>query len=123
VELLEEVIVSALAGFNIAAHTRNRHVGVWLNPSEKIASIGVKIDRRITSHGFSLNVDLSRAVNRYIVTCGMPEVKMVSMSRVLEACPPMHTVKRAVADSFSEAFSVNLEEIRASEWLIRYESR
>jgi lipoyl(octanoyl) transferase len=53
---LEEVLIRAIAEFGIAGTRVSGLTGVWVG-DEKIAAIGVRIARWITSHGFALNVD------------------------------------------------------------------
>jgi lipoate-protein ligase B len=82
VRALEAVLIETLASFGIDASRAPGRPGVWLG-REKIASIGVHVSRGITSHGFALNVDPDLAFFSHIVPCGLPDVTMTSMARVL----------------------------------------
>jgi lipoate-protein ligase B len=52
---LEESLIEVLAQFEITAGRMPQYTGVWIG-DEKIAAIGVKLARGITTHGFALNV-------------------------------------------------------------------
>ena len=108
VQGLEETIINTLADFNVKGFTQPKKVGVWTSPTDKIASIGVRIQRRITSHGFSLNVDLQMDPCELIVSCGMRDARMVSLSRLVLQPVAMDAVRKAVARSFADVFGVNL---------------
>ena len=63
VAALEALIIDALAALGVEAHARSGRVGVWVRRQEagrerhdKIAAIGVRLRRWVSSHGFSLNV-------------------------------------------------------------------
>ena len=63
---LERAIVQTLAAFGLEATTIEGLTGVWLPPAgargpRKIASIGVRVSRWVTTHGYALNVDLDPA--------------------------------------------------------------
>jgi lipoyl(octanoyl) transferase len=82
---------------------------VWTGPGEKIGSLGVKVTRRITFHGFSLNVNLLGDPEDVIVSCAMPEVRMVSLSEALHRPVEMASVKERTAQSFASVFGLTLE--------------
>ena len=52
---LEEVLIRVAADYGISAKRVEGLTGVWVG-EEKLAAIGVRISRWITSHGFALNV-------------------------------------------------------------------
>lgn len=67
----------------LSACTPNLPVGTFINPTTKIGSIGVQVRRRVTSHGFALNVeDQVEPWFRKIVACGLADVQMVSVQGV-----------------------------------------
>jgi lipoyl(octanoyl) transferase len=74
---LEDWIIAALADLGVSAHTRPGMIGVWVRgeggEEEKIAALGVRLRRWVSSHGISLNVapDLSHYVG--IVPCGLSD--------------------------------------------------
>jgi lipoyl(octanoyl) transferase len=80
VATLEEWIIRALTHFNIRGERRGDRVGVWVHRpdkgqgfEDKIAAIGVRVQRWVTLHGFALNVapDLSHFAG--IVPCGVAD--------------------------------------------------
>jgi lipoate-protein ligase B len=109
VHRLEETLIRTLAVFQVAGSRRSGRPGVWTGPQEKIASIGVKIRRRVTCHGFSLNVDLPADPGELIICCGVPEARMVDLNRLTSAPVTIESVKAALARSFQEVFRVTLE--------------
>ena len=54
--------------------------GVWVG-ERKIASIGVHVSRRVTTHGFAVNVDNDLEPFEWIVPCGLDGVTMTSVAR------------------------------------------
>jgi len=86
VRALERVIVAALARVGVDAHARPQdgadYTGVWCG-ERKIASIGVHVQRGVTTHGFAVNVSNDLEPFEWIVACGLPGVSMTSLERVL----------------------------------------
>jgi lipoate-protein ligase B len=80
VERVEAALVAALAELGVEAGLRPGHVGVWCE-ERKIVSIGIAVKRRVTFHGFALNVSVDLDWFRLINPCGMPGVVMTSVSR------------------------------------------
>ncbi len=109
VQGLEETIMKILEAFDVRGFCRFGKVGVWTSPVDKIASIGVHIQRRITSHGFSLNVDLKMNPSELIVSCGMPDARMVSLNQLARCPVSVESVRKAVASCFADVFGVHFE--------------
>jgi lipoyl(octanoyl) transferase 2 len=64
----------------ITPAAESEHTGVFLSEHEKVASIGVQVRHRLTSHGFAINVTREpRAWFDQIVACGLEDVKAVSI--------------------------------------------
>ena len=100
---LEEALIVALREFGIEGGRVAGRTGVWVGPEgreEKIAAIGVRISRWITSHGFALNVSTDLRHFRLIVPCGIADRGVTSIDRVLGTHVPMSDVEDAVARAF-----------------------
>lgn len=109
VRSLEETILRTLAHFGVEGFRISGKPGVWTGPREKIASIGVRISRRVTFHGFSLNVSVPVDVGELIVSCGEPDISLVSIQDLIGRPVALRAAKEAVRESFSEVFQVALE--------------
>ena len=72
---------------------------------EKIAAIGVRISRWITSHGFALNVATDLRHFRLIVPCGIADRGVTSIERVLGRSVSMQDVEDAVVRAFDRVFN------------------
>ena len=96
---LEEVVILSLNDFGLAAERRAGMTGVWVN-DEKVASIGVRISRGITTHGFALNVNTDLSYFRHIVPCGMPGAVVSSIEKLLGAHADMERVSERLVHHF-----------------------
>lgn len=87
VELLLGAVVDSLAEFGIAASiSLGRETGVWTaggGGREKIAALGVRIERWVTYHGVAINVDPDLSAYDLIVPCGLSGMTVTSMAREL----------------------------------------
>src|SRR5215470_4504492 len=86
VAALEGLIIEALAALGVEAYTRDGLVGVWVRRKDggrerqdKIAAIGVRLRRWVSSHGLSINVAPDLAHFRGIVPCGIRDDGVTSL--------------------------------------------
>ncbi|MBI5406714.1 MAG: lipoyl(octanoyl) transferase LipB [Nitrospirae bacterium] len=108
--MLEEVMMGTLKGFQIESQRLKGYTGVWVE-GEKIGSIGVRVIRGVTMHGFSLNVNNDLAPFDKIVPCNIRGVRMTSMSRILRSELIMSEVEEGVTDHFARVFDVKMERV------------
>ena len=105
---LEEVLIRAVATFDITAGRVDGLTGIWVGPpgrEAKLAAIGVRISRWVTSHGFALNVNTDLSRFGLIVPCGITDHGVTSMGHLLGGAVPMDEVANAVINAFSSVFS------------------
>jgi lipoyl(octanoyl) transferase len=100
---LEEVIIRTAAAFGIAAGRSAGLTGAWVG-DEKLAAIGVRIARWITSHGFALNVSTNLSHFGLIVPCGITDKGVTSFEKLLGRPVPMRDVEDAASDAFCAVF-------------------
>ena len=99
---LEEVLVRVAADFGIAATCIPGLTGVWAG-TDKLAAIGVRISRWITSHGFSINITTNLDDFRLIVPCGIADRGVTSFAR-LGFVAERSAVEDAIVTHFCEVF-------------------
>lgn len=100
---LEEVLIRAAADFGIETGRIAGLTGVWAG-SEKLAAIGVRISRWITSHGFALNHTTNLSHFDLIVACGIADRGVTSLDR-LGCTASRAEVEERIVYHFSEVFS------------------
>ncbi|MGH9371112.1 MAG: lipoyl(octanoyl) transferase LipB [Vicinamibacterales bacterium] len=110
---LEQVMIDAAAAFGVAAERVPGLTGAWVG-SDKLAAIGVRISRWITSHGFAFNVTTDLSHFRFIVPCGIADRGVTSLGRLLGRTVPMRQVEDQVLAAFSRAFNRELVEPSAA---------
>ncbi|MFB6719835.1 lipoyl(octanoyl) transferase LipB [Kribbella sp. NPDC056345] len=82
-------------------------VGVWTADGRKLCSIGMRIRKGVTSHGFSVNVAPDMSVFHTFTTCGLHDVTMVSLAELAAEngvpVPSDAAVRDAIAHSLGAA--------------------
>jgi len=101
---LEEVLIQVAASFGIAATRQPGLTGAWVG-DEKLAAIGVRIARWVTSHGFALNVANDLRHFDLIVPCGITGKGVTSLERLLGRAVSMDEVASATISAFEAVFS------------------
>lgn len=102
VHSVEGWIISALSEIGISAHRAPGRIGIWVGSGAeeaKIASIGIRVKRWVTLHGFSINLDPDLAHFSGIVPCGISEFGVTSIAR-LGRTISMHDLDGAIRNTF-----------------------
>ena len=112
---LEEVLIRVCADFDVAAERVPGLTGAWVNDPvhglEKIAAIGVRISRWITSHGFALNVNTDLDFFDLIVPCGIADKGVTSLARLSGDRVDERTVEDRLATHFAGVFGRDIEDV------------
>jgi len=103
---LETVLIRTAADYGIAAGRVEGLTGVWVG-NEKLAAIGVRIARWITSHGFALNVTTDLGYFDLIVPCGIPDRGVTSLARLLGHPVDAAEVQNRIIEHFCNVFDLN----------------
>jgi len=104
---LEEVLIRTAADFGLEAGRIKGYSGAWVG-DRKLAAIGVRIARWVTSHGFALNVTTDLAGFDLIVPCGITDRGVTSLSALLGRDVTMPEVEAAVVTHFAAVFERDL---------------
>jgi len=104
---LEETLIRLAAAFGVEAGRVEGLTGVWVG-REKLAAIGVRISRWITSHGFAFNVTTNLDHFDLIVPCGIADKGVTSLERLLGRRVPMDEVEAAAVDAFCDVFGASV---------------
>lgn len=99
---IEEVLIRVAADYGIAAGRVPGLTGVWVG-DEKLAAIGVRIQRWITSHGFALNHTTDLSAFGLIVPCGIADRGVTSLAALGCGASRVDVEDRIVA-RFAEVF-------------------
>ena len=100
---LEEVLIRTVAEYGITAKRVDGRRGIWVG-DDKIAAIGVRIARWVTSHGFALNVATNLEHFRFITPCGLRGTGVTSIARETGREVPLAEVREAVTRNFADVF-------------------
>jgi len=99
---LEEVLIRAVGDFGVEASRVPGLTGIWVAES-KLAAIGVRISRWITSHGFALNFATDLEYFDLIVPCGIFDRGVTSLTR-LGVAASRSEIESRIAAQFCEVF-------------------
>ena len=104
---LEQLIIEVLNHYDICGTRIDKHRGVFVE-NYKIASIGVRIKKWITMHGFSLNVNVDLSYFDNIIACGLKKYSQTSMQKILNKNIPINDVKEQILIKFNEVFGLSV---------------
>jgi lipoyl(octanoyl) transferase len=107
VRSLEEVVLRVLDRLGIVGHRRPGRPGVYV-AGRKIASVGLRCQRWVASHGTSLNVSNDLSLFDLIVSCGEPELQQTSLTALKGRSPDMSAIKSLYLEAAAEVFGWTL---------------
>ena len=100
---LEEVLLRVLEPFGLQAERIPGRPGLYVD-GRKIASLGLRCEHGVASHGSSLNVDTDLALFDLITSCGEPGLRQTSIARITGRTPCLHSLKTAYVQAFASVF-------------------
>ena len=96
---LENVVINSLKEFGIKSKPKDGLIGVWVD-DDKICSMGVRLSKWVTMHGFSLNLNPDMSYFEGIIPCGIFEYGVTSLNE-LEIEYKLENILNSLANSFS----------------------
>jgi lipoyl(octanoyl) transferase len=108
VRSLEAAIVETAAAFGVRAGRVEGLTGVWVDEQRKLAAIGVRVRRGVTTHGLAINVNTTLAWFDEMIPCGIRDKEVTSLARELGQPVPMEAVEDALAAALAHALGLRL---------------
>src|SRR6266436_3194010 len=124
VRMLEEAMIRATAEFGITAERVAGKTGIWVragSTEEKLAAIGVRISRWVTSHGFAYNVSTDLRNFDLIVPCGIADRKATSLEKLLGRSVEEKEVAPRIANHLGDLLGLEMQETSRKELLEKLE--
>jgi lipoyl(octanoyl) transferase len=109
VQRMERAMIAALGDWGVEAQVIDGLTGVWTagdpppgGEARKIGSIGIHVNRGITTHGLAINVNNDLQPFEWIVPCGIEAVRMSSLARELASEQDLDAFATDLAARFGE---------------------
>lgn len=104
VETLEDVLVDTLAHYEIKAWANRDAHGVYIG-TQKIASLGLRIRKGCSYHGFALNVNMDLRPFQQINPCGYAGLQMTQIHDHLSSPPTLNQIAVTLGQLLQHKFS------------------
>ena len=122
VRRLEQALIAVCTGLGLHTGRIAGRSGVWLaadpvtgRPERKIAAIGVRVSRGVTTHGFAFNCQPDLAAFDRIVPCGIADAGVTSLTaelgRPVTVAQVQPAVRQAVLDALDGVLPVSADEL------------
>jgi lipoyl(octanoyl) transferase len=108
VRSLEGAIIDTAGALGVAADRLEGHPGIWVDGERKLAAIGVRVKRGVTTHGLALNMNTDLRWFDEMVPCGIHGKGVTSLARELGATVPMETVEDELARQLARHLGLRL---------------
>jgi lipoyl(octanoyl) transferase len=108
VRILEDAIIATAHRFGVTGRRLDGHPGIWVDGERKVAAIGVRVKRGVTTHGLALNVDVDLGWFAEMIPCGIPDKGVTSLSRELGRPIAGDDVADVLAEELASHFGLRL---------------
>lgn len=84
---LESALIDVCAEIGVQTVRYCERSGVWVRDAagdRKIAAIGIRVAKGVTTHGFSLNINPDLSAYDQIIPCGISDASVTSLSKELQ---------------------------------------
>ncbi len=102
-----EAIIHFLERYHVKARWSDLHPGVWVD-RRKIAAVGFHLSRRISTHGFALNLATDLSYYKTIVACGLENLQTTSLAALGVQAPELRQAAEELALLVAEMFGGKL---------------
>ncbi len=117
VQTLLTAVADVLTEYGLNPIFKEGQPGIWV-AGKKIASIGIAVKQRITSHGVALNVNNDLSAFQWIIPCGHPGEVMTSMEKELGYPVNLEVIKKKFVLNFHKCFGYHINPISPHpDWL------
>lgn len=103
VRRLEEVLIRTLADLGVNGWREEGLTGVWTEGG-KVAAIGVRVSRKVTMHGFALNLEPDMKYFGMMNPCGISDRAVTNLSELTGRRISMEEAVEALVPNFAEVF-------------------
>jgi lipoyl(octanoyl) transferase len=108
VRRIERLLIAALAEHGVAGEQIEGRSGVWVRRPlsvDKVAAIGVRVEKDVTMHGFAVNCDNTLAGFGGIIPCGITDAGVTTVSEVVGRDVAPADIVDAVTRAFAAEYA------------------
>ena len=111
VRKLEEVLIRTLADFGVLGWAEDGYTGVWTEKG-KVAAIGVRVSRRVTMHGFALNLHPDMDFFGLMNPCGISDRSVTTLSDLTGRKVTLEEAVEALTPHFEDVLGYAEDEVQ-----------
>jgi lipoyl(octanoyl) transferase len=111
VRRLERLLIDALGEHGVDGYRVEGRSGVWVRrplSEDKIAAIGVRVEKGVTMHGFAVNCDNTLAGFNGIIPCGITDAGVTTVSEVVGRDVGPADIVDSIVSAFEAEYSAVL---------------
>ena len=108
VRSLEAAVIDTAKAFGVASAALSGLPGIWVDGERKLAAIGVRVKRGVTTHGLALNVNTDLRWFDEMIPCGIHGKGVTSLAREIGRPVPMHEVEDELARQLAAQLGLRL---------------
>jgi lipoyl(octanoyl) transferase len=108
VRTLEAAVIDTAKAFGVASAPLTGLPGIWVDGERKLAAIGVRVKRGVTTHGLALNVNTDLRWFDEMIPCGIHGKGVTSLAREAGHPVPMDEVEDELARQLAAHLGLRL---------------
>lgn len=113
VRSLEAAVIHVAGQLGVHAGRVEGLTGVWVGGQRKLAAIGVRVRRGVTTHGLALNVNTDLRWFAEMIPCGIADKEVTNLASELDHPVDMAKVEELLAEALAAAFGLSVHAGRA----------